>query len=161
MKANNLLKLLGLIGFCELVGFASSLFMGNSISNWYVLLNKPSWTPPNWLFAPVWTTLYALMGISLYLIVQSKSRIRSKALAIFGIQLLLNFLWTIVFFNQHLLFVSFAVILTLWIGILGTILITWKVSKYASLILIPYLGWVSIATLLNLSVLILNNTYLI
>ena len=161
MKPVNIAKLLGLIGFCELVGFVSSLFIGNSISNWYVLLNKPSWTPPNWLFAPVWTTLYALMGISLYLIVQSKSRIRSKALAIFGIQLLLNFLWTIVFFNQHLLFVSFAVILTLWIGILGTILITWKVSKYASLILIPYLGWVSIATLLNLSVLILNNTYLI
>jgi tryptophan-rich sensory protein len=150
-------KLLGLVAFCELIGFASSLFMGGSIATWYVLLSKPSWTPPNWLFAPVWTTLYALMGVSLYLIFKSKSRIKSAALGLFGAQLFLNFLWSIVFFGQHLIFYSCFVIAGLWGALLLTILATRKVSKSASLVLLPYLVWVSVAACLNFSVLILNS----
>jgi tryptophan-rich sensory protein len=157
MKALNVAKLLGFIGFCELVGFVSSLFMGNSVSTWYSFLNKPSWTPPNWLFAPVWITLYALMGVSLYLIFDSKKTSnRASALVAFSFQLFLNFLWSTVFFGQHLIFESFIIIVALWLALIVTIIVTRKVSKTSSLVLLPYLIWVSIAAVLNFSVLILN-----
>jgi translocator protein len=156
MKPLNAIKLFGYVGFCELVGVVSSLFMGDSVSSWYVTLNRPSWTPPNWLFAPVWITLYALMGVSLYLIVSSRSKERSVALGAFSAQLFLNFLWSIVFFGQHLIFESYGVIVGLLLALLWFIVVTIKVSKSASLILVPYFVRVSIAAYLNFSILILN-----
>ena len=156
MKHIDIPRLFGLVVLCEVIGFLSSLFMGNSVSTWYVLLNKPSWTPPNWLFAPVWITLYALMGVSLYFLVTSVNKNKNEALTFFGIQLFLNFSWSILFFGQHMIFAGLGIIVLLWIMILGTIWKSWAISKYASSVLFPYLVWVSIATYLNYSVLILN-----
>jgi translocator protein len=163
MKPINIVKLLGLIGFCELVGVFGSLFMGNSVSTWYSLLNKPSWTPPNWVFAPIWITLYALMGASLFLLWTSKVGWRSwrkekmYVIFLFAIQLTLNAAWSLVFFGQHQIFYGFVVIFALWFSILMLTLYSFPISKKAALLLAPYLVWVSIASFLNLSVLFLNS----
>jgi len=152
------LKILGFVLVCELVGIAGSYFTISSIPNWYVTLAKPVFNPPNWLFGPVWTILYALMGYSAYLI--NEKRLKKKgvkeALRIFVIQLFLNGVWTPVFFGAKELFVALIVIAVLWIYILKTILKFYKIEKLASYLLIPYLLWVSFATLLNFSIWYLN-----
>jgi tryptophan-rich sensory protein len=136
-----------------LAGFATS----SSINGWYVTINKPSFNPPNYLFGPVWTTLYILMGVSLYLILQSdSSELRKKAITIFSIQLFLNFFWSFIFFNFQMLGLAFAEIILMWISILTMIIVFYKINKTAAFLQIPYLLWVSFASVLNGSIWYLN-----
>lgn len=153
-----MLKYLRLFGFvvgCELVGFLGSYFTISSIPVWYANLTKPFFSPPNWLFGPVWTILYALMGISIFLIYESKKNNR-EALKLFAIQLALNFIWTPMFFGIKDLSLAFVIIIAMWYYIFLSIKSFAKINKTASYLLYPYLAWVSFATLLNFSIWILN-----
>lgn len=151
-----ILKLISAIVICFLAGIIGSLYTTNSISTWYVTINKPSFNPPNWLFAPAWTTLYILMGISLYIVWQQQSKTKNKAYLLFYSQLVLNALWSIIFFGYHNLLLAFIEIIILWIVILWTIIEFHRISKTAAYLLIPYLGWVTFASILTYSVWRLN-----
>lgn len=156
-KIKNIPLLIGLILLCEGAGIIGSLFTFSSIPTWYASLNKPIFSPPNWIFGPVWTTLYALMGISLYLVISDKRKvIRKKALIVFGIQLLLNTTWSIVFFGLRDPLLALVNIILLWTAILFTIKYFYKINKFAGNLLIPYILWVSFAALLNLAIVLLN-----
>jgi tryptophan-rich sensory protein len=139
------------------VGFLGSIFTISQIPTWYVQINKPSLVPPNWVFGPVWTTLYILMGIALYLIWQSKSK-KDKRVPyfVFVVQLILNLLWSVFFFNNHWLFLSVVEIAFLWVMILINILKFRVISKTAAALLYPYLAWVTFASYLTVSVWLLN-----
>jgi tryptophan-rich sensory protein len=140
-----------------LSAFIGSFFTTKSINSWYQFLNKPSFAPPNWLFAPVWSILYFLMAISAFLIWKKKKEINVReALMFYFIQLILNVLWSIVFFGLKSPFFGFLEILILWFFIFLTILKFYKIEKLASYLLIPYILWVSFAGILNFFVLILN-----
>jgi len=154
-------KVLGIIGsvlICECAGLIGSLFTRPSIAGWYAGLARPSFSPPNWVFAPVWTALYALMGIAAYLVYEKgfKRPDVRKALAIFAAQLVVNVLWSIVFFGAHSLLGGVVVILPLWALILVTILRFSPISKAAGYLLVPYFLWVSFATALTISFAALN-----
>ena len=142
----------------ELVGVIGSIFTSPAIPTWYATLNKPSFNPPNWIFAPVWTLLYLSMGISAFLIWEkgiNKKEVRI-ALLIFGSQLILNVLWSYLFFGLKSPSLAFVGIIVLWLAITATIYAFYKISKPAGLILIPYILWVTFAAFLNFSILILN-----
>lgn len=142
---------------CQLAGFLGSVFTIPSIPGWYAGLTKPFFNPPSWVFGPVWTTLYLLMAIAAYLIWASGSNNKTvSALKIFGVQLILNVFWSLVFFGIHEIVWGFIVIVALWVAIFITIKQFKKINSTASLLLWPYLAWVSFATLLNFSLLILN-----
>ena len=155
---NKITKLAISIVGCLLTGFLGSLVTTPSIPTWYQTLNKPFFSPPNWIFAPVWTTLYVLMGIALYLIwtKAAKTKQSKKAIYFFLIQLGLNFIWSFIFFGFQNPRLAFVEIIFLWIAILLTILSFAKVSKSAAYLLVPYIVWVSFALVLNLFVAILN-----
>ncbi len=146
------------VSICLLIGFLSGFATQSSVTDWYVTLNKPSFNPPNWIFAPVWTVLYVMMGVAAGL-VWSKGfhHIWVKtALYHFGFQLLFNALWSIVFFGFKNPFWGLLVILTLLVFILFTIKWFKVVNKTASYLLIPYLLWVCFATILNYKIWELN-----
>lgn len=153
-----IVKLIISITVCELVGLMSTPFTISSIQTWYKYLHKPSFSPPNWIFGPVWTVLYLLMGISVYLVwlKQSKSKRVKTALKLFLTQLLFNFLWSIIFFGFHNPLIAFVDIILLWIAIVLTIMTFYRLSKPAAYLLIPYILWVSFAALLNISIVLLN-----
>lgn len=139
------------------LGSLGGIFTVSEIPNWYAGLNKPFFNPPNWLFGPVWTLLYILMGISLYLIWKlSSSEERTRAIWLFSIQFVLNFFWSIIFFKYHLLGWAFVEIMAMWVFILLTILQFKQLSSWAAYLLMPYLLWVSFATILNASIWWLN-----
>jgi tryptophan-rich sensory protein len=149
--------LLFVIG-CELVGIVGSVFTISAIPTWYAGLNKPFFSPPNWLFGPVWTLLYFLMGISIFLIWKkgwNKKKIHAAGTT-FLIQLALNFVWTPVFFGLRLPLLGLVIIVALWAWIIMTIRAFYPLSKIAAGLLIPYLLWVSFATLLNGGIVFLN-----
>lgn len=124
---------------------------------WFNLLKKPSFNPPNWLFAPVWTTLYILMGIGLFLIWNNSSgKIRKKAVFIFSLQMFLNFCWSVLFFYSQLIFASVIDIILLWICICWMILVFKQIKPVAGYLQVPYLAWVSFASVLDISIWILN-----
>ncbi|MFP3278323.1 MAG: TspO/MBR family protein [Candidatus Micrarchaeota archaeon] len=154
----NLSALVAFVVLCELAGVIGSIFTISSIPTWYAVLRKPWFTPPNWLFGPIWLTLYFLMGISLYLVFENKrNKAKEKpALWAFGVQLFLNVLWSVLFFGMHYMFYGFIEIVLLWISIAVTIILFFKVSKVATYLLLPYILWVTIAALLNYYVFILN-----
>jgi benzodiazapine receptor len=132
------------------IGAISGIANSSGLKDWYFNLNKPSFNPPNYLFGPVWSFLYLLMGVSFYLILQeTKSPIRKKAISIFILQLFLNFLWSFLFFKFQLLGLAFIEILLIWLSILWMILEFKKLNKTAAYLQIPYLLWVSFASLLN------------
>lgn len=142
----------------QLVGTVGALFTFPSIAGWYTLLDKPIFTPPDWVFGPVWSTLYVLMGISLFLVVRHTMRERSiKAVQLFFLQLFLNLLWSIVFFGSHSIGGGLVVIVAMWFLIILTILKFAKISQWAALLLLPYLAWVTFATLLNFAIFMLNS----
>jgi benzodiazapine receptor len=154
---NKIIKLLFLILICEGVGFLGTIFTIPSIQGWYMTLQKAPFNPPVWVFGPAWTTLYFLMGLSLFLVLQKKLKKQRNFLVIlFSIQLVLNFLWSVIFFGIHLPQIAFIEIIFLWISIALLIVDFWKYSKPAALLLIPYIGWVSFASVLNLFVALLN-----
>ena len=151
------LKLLVSLALPLAVGAIAGIATSNNVTTWYPGLNKPSFNPPNWLFAPVWTALYIMMGISLYLVwTQPASARRSRALTIFFTQLALNFLWSFLFFEYHLIGWALIEIILLWLALLTCIVSFSKIHKPATWLLIPYLLWVSFATLLNAAIYILN-----
>ena len=159
-RTANILKLVASIVICQLAGFIGSIFTRPSIPTWYATLKKPPFTPPNWLFAPVWTALFVLMGVSAFLVWRDRSggqRVR-VALTIFAIQLVLNMLWSIAFFGFRSPLAGLIVILVLWIAILSTILNFLKVSEMAGILLFPYILWVTFAAVLNASIFAMNLT---
>ncbi len=149
-----IISLLITLGTGVLAGYITA---GESSGQWYTDLSKPSFQPPNWLFAPVWTVLYIMMGLSFWLIWrQPASRERNMQVSIFLFQLLLNFLWSIFFFNFHMIGIALIDIVALWVMILVTIFSFRRVSKTAAWLLVPYLLWVSFATVLNWKIYTLN-----
>lgn len=161
MKKINWKRLIIALVLPQLAGFLGSLATTQAISTWYVTLNRPSFAPPNWLFAPVWTLLFILMGIAFYLIWeksvdQSQKKLKDQAIKLFLIQLVFNTLWSIIFFGQQLLFLAFVEIIILWILILLTILKFKKIKPLSAYLMIPYLLWVSFASVLNLAFALLN-----
>ena len=153
-----LLKLITSIMVCLLAGALGTIFTISSIPTWYMHLNRPFFSPPNWIFAPVWTTLYILMGISFYLIWIKgfKTKKVRDAVTVFIIQLALNAIWTPVFFGYKNILFALVIIIAMWIYIIKTIQAFLKIDKTAAYLLYPYLAWVSFATILNFSVWILN-----
>ena len=163
-----IIKAVILVIICEIIGFTSGIATADGVTNWFQTLQKPFFNPPSWLFAPVWTTLYALMGISAALVWHqgtdnSKEQIFEMdndnvriALGFFAIQLILNFCWSFLFFKFHLLFFAFLEIITLLTFIILTTIQFYKIHKTAGLLMIPYILWVSFASVLNFSFLWLN-----
>ncbi len=151
-------KLFISILICQCAGIIGSFFTRRSVPEWYALINKPLFNPPNWVFAPVWVSLYTMMGIAAYLVWRKgyyKSGVRA-ALVIFLVQLGFNSLWSIVFFGGRSIFGGMVVIVLLWLAILRTMHAFFAVSKPACYMLIPYILWVSFALVLNLALLRLN-----
>ena len=155
----NILKTIGCIVLCQLAGLIGSIFTFEAIPTWYAALNKPPLNPPNWVFGPVWTILYTLMGISLFLLwKKGDSGIKIKpAVIIFIIQLILNSAWSIVFFGVKSILGAFILITFLWLAIFINMIQFNKISKTAAYMLLPYLLWVSFASYLNLFIYIHNN----
>ncbi len=154
----NAARLLGSILICQFAGLLGSVFTTSGSLGWYNDLFKPDFTPPDWVFAPVWTILYTLMGISLYLVWNqglNKPMIRTS-LIFFGVQLGLNVLWTLVFFGLHFITGGLIVIILLWIAIFTTIFIFSVISRAATILLLPYIAWVTYAAYLNFEIWRLN-----
>lgn len=151
-------KLVIAIIICQLAGVIGSFFTAPAIGSWYVFLQKPSFSPPNWIFAPVWTTLYTLMGISLYLVWKKgleKREIKS-AFVLFIIHLFLNSLWSILFFGVKNIQLAFFEIVILLVLVFYIITRFYRIDKKAAYLLIPYFLWISFATFLNYSLMLLN-----
>lgn len=144
------LTLIGCIAAVLTTGFISGIATAKGMDGWFDTLVKPSFNPPSYLFGPVWTALYILMGIGLYLILQTPaSTVRSTALLVFGLQLALNFAWSFLFFYFHRPDLALVEILILWVFILLMIIQFHKLSATAAMLQLPYLAWVSFATILN------------
>lgn len=157
MKIKDILKLVISIVLCQLAGFLGSLFTTPAIPTWYKTLKKASFTPPDWIFSPVWISLYILMGISLFMVWRKQDHPRFKiALIFFLIQLILNTLWSVVFFGLRSPLLGLIDIALLWVAILLTIQYCLRISRTAGLLLLPYILWVSFAVALNFSLWILN-----
>lgn len=170
MKKNKsfLIKLVISITVCLSAGFIGSIATTPAIPGWYATLQKPSFSPPNFLFAPVWTTLYILMGISLALVWPSfvppeaelrkgkKIKEAKVAITFFVIQLVLNSLWSVLFFGWKSPGWALIEIVVLWLMILLTMIKFFQISKIAGWLLVPYLIWVSFAAILNLAIFRLN-----
>jgi translocator protein len=157
MKMMDLLKLVASMTLCQLAGFLGSLFTIPAIPTWYATLRKPFFTPSNWVFGPVWISLYTLMGISLFFVWRRTGHTKFKvAFIFFFVQLILNTLWSAAFFGLKSPLLGLIDIVLLWIVILLTILNFFQVSKFAGVLLIPYLLWVSFAMLLNFFLWVLN-----
>lgn len=157
MHLVNLFALAACIAVPQAVGLVSAWATAAGVKTWHAGLRKPSFNPPNSVFGPVWSALYLLMGISLFLIWRSPAgQERQDALIAFGIQLALNFAWSFIFFRFRQIALALAEILVLWIAILGMILLFREVDAVAAYLQIPYLLWVGFATFLNASIWKLN-----
>jgi len=153
-----MIKLIISVGICVLGGFVGSFFTASSVGSWYAALKKPALNPPSWIFAPVWTVLYIMMGVSAFLIwKQGLGNDNVKmALTIFMLQLALNFVWSPVFFGMKSPLIGLVIIILMWCAILATIILFHRISQPAAYLLVPYLLWVSFATYLNSSIYFLN-----
>ncbi|HSX40151.1 MAG TPA: TspO/MBR family protein [Candidatus Saccharimonadales bacterium] len=149
---NKFSKLFLAILICEGAGFIGAIFTFNSVNTWYITLNKPFFNPPPWIFGPVWTILYLMMGISLYLAWGTKK----VSLKWFWVQLVLNSLWSILFFGLKNPTLAFLGIILLFLAIFMTMKSFWKYKRTASWLLVPYLLWVTFASVLNASIVLLN-----
>ena len=158
MDLNNVIKLVVSILASFAAGGIGSLFTFKAIPTWYAGLKKPRYTPPNRAFGPVWTTLYVLMGISVFLIWQKGLSTNGALLAfvLFWIQLAINAIWSIIFFGMKSRGGGVITIIVLWLFLLATIIASFRVSGWAGTLLIPYIVWVTIASYLNIGVWILN-----
>ena len=158
MELHSVAKVIISILACFAAGGIGSLSTFKAIPTWYPSLKKPKYTPPDWVFGPVWTTLYILMGLSVFLVWQQGLSTEGVLLAfiLFWVQLILNALWSIIFFGMKSKGGGIIVIVVLWILILVTIITSFQVSVWAGVLLIPYILWVSIATYLNVGIWWLN-----
>ena len=153
-----IVSLIATVILCELVGAIGSFFTRRAIAGWYAKLKKPALSPPNWVFGPVWATLYALMGIAAFLVsAQGPAGMAVEiALMAFGIQLILNIAWSAIFFGEHDPVGAFAEIVLLWLSIFATIILFYPISAAAAYILLPYFAWVTFAGYLNFAIWRLN-----
>ncbi len=156
-KSRSTLALVGWLVFCFA---ASSTAVFVSTAGWYDALRKPAWNPPAWIFGPVWTLLYGMMAVSAWLVWrqgQGGWKAQGRPLRLFLVQWLFNLLWTPLFFGMHWPGIAFADIAVLWFVIIATLAAFWKVNHAAALLLLPYLGWVSFASVLNFTIWRLNS----
>lgn len=156
-NGNSIPRLVISVLACEAAGGIGSIFTADGLREWYPSLRKPSFNPPNRVFGPVWTTLYAMMGVAVYLVSQEEQDgLRRLARVLFGMQLALNVLWSYVFFGRRAPGWAFAEIVCLWISIVATVIAFSKVSGRAALLMVPYLLWTTFASVLNYSIWRLN-----
>ena len=156
---NKYIKIVITVAICLTVGYLSSLVTQESIETWYPTIKKPSFNPPNWIFAPVWTLLFVLMGIAAGLVwdkYDENKELVKKGMLFFGIQLFFNALWSYLFFGLHNLLLASIEIILLLLLIFETYLIFKKLDKKISFLLIPYMLWVGFATILTITIYILN-----
>jgi benzodiazapine receptor len=138
------------LGVCFVVALFGAQF---GTGEWYMQLAKPSWTPPDAVFGPVWTILYAMMGVAAALTWRQVGfAVARKALLVFGIQLVLNAAWSWIFFGLHRSGTAFVDVVALWCSILATVILFWQIRPLAGVLLLPYLAWVSFASVLNFAV---------
>jgi benzodiazapine receptor len=158
MKLAVVVKFIVCLAVTFLAPLIGSLFTRQAVSDWYVHLNKPFFTPPGWLFGPVWTVLYLLMAVAAFLIWQKglDDTVVKIALALYMLQLVLNALWTPIFFGAKMPLLAFIEIIFLWIAIILTIIVFIRVSKPAAILLVPYILWTSFAAVLSFSIWRLN-----
>jgi benzodiazapine receptor len=158
MRFASILKLTISIVVCQLAGIVGAVFTTTSVQTWYGTIVRPEFAPPNWIFGPVWTTLFTLMGVAAFLVWKKGLEHKNVrvALRIFALQLVLNTLWSIIFFRFHNLGGALIELIFLWIAILVTIITFYKVSGTAAYLLIPYILWVSFAGYLNYAFYMLN-----
>ncbi len=154
----NWVKLVIAIALPQIAGGTAALFTVTGVGTWFQQIEKPAWNPPSWVFAPVWTTLYLLMGIAFYLVWKSTAPAAQKkmAMALWTVQLVLNFFWSFLFFNQHLIGWAMVDIVCLGVLILLTIFAFARIDKLAAWLLVPYISWVSFAGILNYAIWQLN-----
>ncbi|MCP5469838.1 MAG: tryptophan-rich sensory protein [Chlamydiales bacterium] len=154
MKAKDWCFLIGAVILTILVEVAAAKFTATTVNTWYAALKKPDWTPPSWIFAPVWTVLYLTMAVALFMVWRKGAQF--GAYFFWFLQLLLNFTWSFFFFSLKSPWLGFIDILLLWIAIFATIVVFAKYSKGAAWLLLPYLLWVSYALTLNFEIIRLN-----
>ncbi|MES2618074.1 MAG: TspO/MBR family protein [Bacteroidota bacterium] len=150
------LKITICIIICLTLGFLSGISTAEAIRGWYATIQKPAWNPPNGIFGPVWSLLYCLMGISLALVWHQKMTDKSMAYIFFAAQLALNLLWSFIFFKWQSPGIALIEIMVMWCMILLTILQFYNINKTSAYLLLPYLLWVSFATVLNATIVYLN-----
>jgi len=155
---SNTLKLVIAILIPVAVGATAGFFTATGAGSWYQTIQKPTWNPPGWIFGPVWTTLYIMMGIALFLVWKSGAAegLKKTAITLFAIQLVLNFFWSFIFFKMEQPGWAFAEIIAMWVFILLTIFAFAKVNTTAAWLLVPYISWVSFASILNYTIWKLN-----
>lgn len=139
-----------------LAGFIGSIATNAHSLDWYASLIKPTFTPPSWVFGPVWIVLYACIGVVLYRLWISHTKESRTLLALFFVQLILNALWSVFFFGFANPIVAYIDIILLWIIVAVLTLDIWKIDKVAAIVLVPYWGWITFASFLNLGVMLLN-----
>lgn len=159
MYKSHIFKLILSLALPLCLGAIAGMFTSEAVPEWYATLNRPSFSPPNWIFGPVWTTLYVLMGISFFLIwKQEVSRKRNLAIMVFLIQLALNFAWSFLFFYFNKIGLALADIVLLWTTILLMLVLFFRLKPWACYLNIPYLLWVTFATILNAGFYVLNRS---
>lgn len=154
MRKKSAVAILAFVGLCLTIGAVGGFATAGSVNTWFAGLAKPSFNPPSFVFGPVWTFLYILIGISGYLAWSAKAP--RSSMAIYALQLALNLGWSLVFFGLRRPDLAFIEILALWVSIIANVLAFWKVHRTAALLLLPYLGWVSFAAVLNFAIWRLN-----
>lgn len=151
-------RILALAGWLLVCFAAAGTGAFVSIGGWYAALNKPSWNPPGWIFGPVWTLLYILMAIAAWQVwCDGGWKLQGRPLGLFLLQLLFNAAWTPLFFGMHRTDLALLDILALWLALLATMSLFWRIKNSAGALLIPYLAWVSFAMFLNLTIWRLNS----
>jgi translocator protein len=141
------------------LGAIAGMFTAQAVPEWYASLNRPSFNPPNWIFGPVWTSLYILLGIAFFLIwKQDASRLRNLAILVFMLQLILNFGWSFIFFYFNLIGIALIEIVVLWLSIIVMLILFYQIKPLAAYLNIPYLVWVTFATILNAGYYFLNRS---
>lgn len=149
----DILALVLLVGLCLGVGGLGGAVTAESVTTWYATLNKPSFNPPNWIFGPVWTALYILMGVAAWRVWRSADRDTARGpLAVFALQLAVNLGWSVAFFGLRNPGLAVVVILALDLLVLATALMFRRIDRLAAWLLVPYLAWISFATLLNITI---------
>lgn len=152
MNARNWISLVIFIVVCLGIGGLGAMATTPEIDGWYRTIEKPTWNPPDWIFGPVWTTLYILMAIAGWRVWTMSNTKRTLPMSLFAIQLLLNLAWSFIFFAKHQPGWAFVEIIVLWLAITATMLTFFQRSKLAGALLIPYWAWVSFASVLNFTI---------
>ena len=157
-SVKNALGIIAAILICQLAGVIGSVFTASSVTTWYTTLAKPAFNPPSWVFGPVWTELYTMMGVAAWLVWQKGpgNPVVRTALVVFGCQLVLNAVWSMVFFGLRSPGAAFVEIIILWAAILLSVILFFRVSSAAGILLLPYIAWVSFAAVLNFAIWRLN-----